>query len=248
MLTVVTGPPCSGKSTYVRERAAPGDIVVDYDLLAQALTIGGTPYDPSDPVRWTAIAARAAAVRTAIVWHQRGYTAWVIHTRIPHGELARYEREGAHIVRLDAPLEVLHARAAQARPARWRQLIDEWTPEAPPSPRRRRERQPSRSHTDPEMRKGRKGRPYRRWQATVLARSRVCWICGHDGADSADHIVPLTRGGAPTDPDNGAPAHHQPCPTCGRRCNSSRGAAYPEVEQGSETSGGALAPIVDASW
>jgi predicted kinase len=34
MLTVVIGPPAGGKSTWVLERAKPGDIVVDFDRLA----------------------------------------------------------------------------------------------------------------------------------------------------------------------------------------------------------------------
>jgi predicted kinase len=31
MLTVVTGPPCAGKTTYVRNNAKPGDIIIDFD-------------------------------------------------------------------------------------------------------------------------------------------------------------------------------------------------------------------------
>jgi hypothetical protein len=38
MLTVVVGPPAGGKSTWVLERAGPGDIVIDFDRLAVALT------------------------------------------------------------------------------------------------------------------------------------------------------------------------------------------------------------------
>ena len=37
-LYVVTGPPCGGKSTYVREHAKPGDFVIDLDRLALAIT------------------------------------------------------------------------------------------------------------------------------------------------------------------------------------------------------------------
>lgn len=60
----------------------------------------------------------------------------------------------------------------------------------------------------------------------------VCWICGHPGSDSIDHVLPL----APvkddpvelerrdTDMDNLRPAHHDvACPTCGERCNRSKG-------------------------
>lgn len=47
----------------------------------------------------------------------------------------------------------------------------------------------------------------------------VCWLCGHLGADAADHKVPLAQGGSDT-VDNLAPAHHlEPCPTCGKKCN-----------------------------
>lgn len=49
----------------------------------------------------------------------------------------------------------------------------------------------------------------------VLRRSTVCWLCGKDGADTADHVVPVAKGGAVYDLANLRPAH--------RSCNSSRG-------------------------
>lgn len=36
----VIGPPCSGKTTYVRERVGPNDLVFDWDEIAKALTFG----------------------------------------------------------------------------------------------------------------------------------------------------------------------------------------------------------------
>lgn len=49
--------------------------------------------------------------------------------------------------------------------------------------------------------------------AAVLAtQGRVCWLCGRAGADTADHIVPRSRGGSD---DALRPAH--------RSCNSRRG-------------------------
>ena len=76
---------------------------------------------------------------------------------------------------------------------------------------------------------GRHGRPFRRARAQVLAASTVCWLCGHDGSDSVDHVIPrwlcLATGQDKllNDVSNLAPAHHMPCPECGQRCNRKRG-------------------------
>ena len=60
-------------------------------------------------------------------------------------------------------------------------------------------------------------------RATVLEQSRVCWLCGHDGADQVDDVVPKAKGGTSA-LANLRPAHGtNPCPTCGVRCNQSRG-------------------------
>lgn len=58
----------------------------------------------------------------------------------------------------------------------------------------------------------------------ILSASDVCHICGHPGSDAIDHVKALARGGSDTDPANLKPAHHDvPCPTCGERCNRSKG-------------------------
>lgn len=216
MLTVVTGPPCSGKSTYAREHHKPGEILIDFDTLAQALG-SPTPHDHPDPVRWVTIAARRAAINSAIIQHERGATVWIVHTRISEQEMRRYTQAGAEVITLEVDQAELHQRAATQRPERWHRLIDEWKPEAPP-----RVPKPAWS-PDAQTRRGRWGRPWRRVRAQVLAASTVCWICGHDGSDSVDHVTPLAIGGDPLDPDNLAPAHHRPCPQCGKRCNIARG-------------------------
>lgn len=74
--------------------------------------------------------------------------------------------------------------------------------------------------------KGRSGRPWRRIRAQILAASTTCWICGHGGADTVDHVIALSKGGDPLDPANLRPAHGvRGCATCGRKCNSSKGAS-----------------------
>lgn len=50
----------------------------------------------------------------------------------------------------------------------------------------------------------------------AMYRGGRCWLCGHLGADTLDHVVPVSKGGT-NDPDNLRPAH--------RACNSARGNA-----------------------
>jgi 5-methylcytosine-specific restriction endonuclease McrA len=64
---------------------------------------------------------------------------------------------------------------------------------------------------------GRAGHKWRQIRAQVLATNTICWLCGLPGADSVDHVIPLSV--APElahDPANLKPAH--------RRCNSKKGA------------------------
>lgn len=77
------------------------------------------------------------------------------------------------------------------------------------------------------------GRRAQRFTRLVLAvYGDVCHLCGHAGADSADHLQ--TRSARPDliySIDNARPAHHLACPICGVRCNSRRG-TRPLVEPG----------------
>lgn len=78
----------------------------------------------------------------------------------------------------------------------------------------------------------REGRPWRRAKRQMLAaRGTVCWLCGHDGGLEADHVTPVSvNPGQPVDPGGIRPAHgaNYPCPTCGRKCNTERGARPPQ--------------------
>lgn len=48
---------------------------------------------------------------------------------------------------------------------------------------------------------------WKRLAKATLAASDICWLCGRPGADTADHIIERSRGGAVLDPANVAPAH-----------------------------------------
>lgn len=71
-------------------------------------------------------------------------------------------------------------------------------------------------------------RRYRENRAQVLAASDACMWCGHPGADAADHIIPVSKGGDPYALDNLGPIHGvRGCPTCLRKCNNLKGDKLP---------------------
>lgn len=65
---------------------------------------------------------------------------------------------------------------------------------------------------------GRKAIQYVR--LTLAEYGTVCWLCGLPGSNTADHVIPRSKGGAVYDLLNLAPAH--------KRCNESRGNRTPE--------------------
>lgn len=69
---------------------------------------------------------------------------------------------------------------------------------------------------------------YRKLRTQILAASDVCLWCGHGAADTVDHIIPVTRGGARRDRANLAPIHGvNGCPFCLRKCNNEKGDKLP---------------------
>ena len=124
MITVVTGPPCSGKSTYVRQHAKPGDIVIDFDPMAQAFGSLGS-HDHSAATRHVTIQARRAAIAAALTVHEQTRV-WIVDCNISPDRMKAYRQHGAAIVCLSVSLGELHRRAARERPGLWHRLIDQW--------------------------------------------------------------------------------------------------------------------------
>jgi predicted kinase len=125
-LFVVIGPPASGKSTWVREHAKQGDIVIDFDLLAMAMAgPNADPHDHPPSLMAVARAARTAAIEAAL--RQRHHTdVYVIHSSPSAERMAEYHRAGAKVVTVDPGKDVVRQRCKGERPARMFGVIDAW--------------------------------------------------------------------------------------------------------------------------
>ncbi len=116
-LTVITGPPCAGKTTYARQHALPGDITVDFDAIAQAL---GSPASHGHDSHLAEVAAAAwsAAIREALNRPGRHRT-WIIDSKPSPWRRGEYDRAGARYVRLTAaPARTPPAGRRRRTPAR----------------------------------------------------------------------------------------------------------------------------------
>ncbi|MGW5259676.1 AAA family ATPase [Microbispora sp. NPDC004025] len=125
-LIVVSGPPASGKTTWVREHARPGDIVVDYDRLVLALTVDGSDtLDHPRHLRSVASRARSAAIREALQ-HTQHCDVYVIHSLPPADALARYAEHNAQLITIDPGRDVVLTRIRRERPPTMLAVAERW--------------------------------------------------------------------------------------------------------------------------
>lgn len=138
MLYLVTGPPASGKSTWVREHANHGDITIDYDALAATLTpAGGKPHAWPTEVKAVVKAARKAAIDTALR-HSTTVDVYIIHSSLSTPMLNHYLAHGAQVITIDPGMATVMARCKAERPWQMQQAVKQWytnrpanTPTAP---------------------------------------------------------------------------------------------------------------------
>jgi hypothetical protein len=141
-LTVVTGPPAGGKTTWVLERAGAQDIVIDFDRIAVALAgTGADSHQHPKHLKDVAWRARAGAIVAALQLAAKGVTVYLIHAQPPAGALARYKAAGAHVVCIDPGRDVVEARCRAGRSAGTLSVVGRWyaaqaaadpDPESPP--------------------------------------------------------------------------------------------------------------------
>jgi|TARA_B110000503_G_scaffold143447_1_gene244931 predicted kinase len=109
MIYIVTGPPCSGKSTHVRNNAATNDIIIDMDKIALSVLPEGTlEFSYDDKVRSVAVAARKAAIKEA-VFQMKGEnrrSLWIIHTDPTRDQRASYRAINGRVIEINPGKEV----------------------------------------------------------------------------------------------------------------------------------------------
>lgn len=118
---VVSGSPCSGKTTYVAQRKQAGDVVFDFDALALAL---GAPGDHAQPPHFVPFVCEMRdAFLARLTRKHHAPRVWII-TCDPG--LAT-QLLGAQHMQIKATRDECMARAVTAgRPHRWTDLIDQW--------------------------------------------------------------------------------------------------------------------------
>jgi hypothetical protein len=207
MLYVVTGPPAAGKSTWCCARAQPTDVIIDYDLIANALTPrheGASTHVHTDAVRVLAKAARQAAIDKALTL--TGCDVYLIHSTPSAILLDRYRAVGAHIVTVDPGRDTVMSRCKAERPKRMLAVAAQWYD--------------NQAHADedtaarPARNKNKElGRAHRNNRDRLLRAhtdGTACWWCGRplyrdadrnwdEQALAADHTLARAKGGTTAD-------------------------------------------------
>lgn len=125
-LIIVTGAPASGKSTWVRTVAKPGDIRFDGDHLTNTITgktAGKHNHDKQE--KKISHAARQAGIREALK-ASRSRDVYIIHSNLTADTLRPYRPYNPRIVIIDPGKDITLERCAKERPFYRRKQVEDW--------------------------------------------------------------------------------------------------------------------------
>jgi 5-methylcytosine-specific restriction protein A len=126
-LTIVCGPPCSGKTTYVKEHAKAFDTIIDIDAIA--LDIDPT-YKPWSGMLKGELITKALRVRNAMLGslhHQTRGNAWFIVSAPAKAERDWWQQKlGGNLILIDTPADECKRRAVARGTPKAIDGIDQW--------------------------------------------------------------------------------------------------------------------------
>jgi len=133
-VTLVSGPPCAGKSTYVMERRDVRDVVLDFDDVCEQQ--GGQRYDRSPGILAAAAARFQELVGDLALNVGEPGEAWIVTTSPRRWQRKRY-RDTIGVWRsivLLVEQDELIRRAELERPLEWAAFVPKWFAEYQPDP------------------------------------------------------------------------------------------------------------------
>ncbi|MDT9411321.1 hypothetical protein P8T80_08005 [Corynebacterium rouxii] len=124
-LHVVTGPPAAGKTTFVDAHRTDGDIVIDFDAIANA--IAGKPSNNHEHTHQAVEVTklmRQAAIDHALT--NPDMTIWLIHTKPSRATLSVYRQRGAEIHVINPGKKTVMQRCKEQRPPYAMKIAADW--------------------------------------------------------------------------------------------------------------------------
>ncbi len=131
---LICGPPCGGKTTYVQQRAAPGDLILDQDEIARTLGSSREWLHTQHVSRRANRHMRAGIAQVAAMTEGR---AWVIRCLAGPGRraaLADYLKADEVIVLMPPIDETLRRAQTRPGPNRTTALVRRWYAAYQPAP------------------------------------------------------------------------------------------------------------------
>lgn len=137
-VTIISGPPAAGKTTYARRQARPGDLLIDLDAIR--IAVGGTRWDERPSITAAAFARRAQMLHS--LSDRDSGRCWFIVTAPTQQERDRWCEalgERASVVAIDTPeaecvARIMRDTGRRAVAGRQIEAVADWWAEARGAP------------------------------------------------------------------------------------------------------------------
>lgn len=123
---MICGPPAAGESTWIRNKANHGDVVIDLEALTGALTVASrTTHEQQPHLVPIALDAREAAIKRALPLVSK-CDVYLIHSFPDLSAVQGYLSHGAQFVVVDPGQAVVLRRIEASRPLEMRKVAGSW--------------------------------------------------------------------------------------------------------------------------